>query len=258
MAVVRCKHCNSELDKEMLDAKICFNCGEAIDESIVLSTVARQVMGANRENENIQFKEQDGKIVCVYCGKPLYKNTLEEYVCSYCQEYIDTSEMSENVISKILSQTEMEEKRLAEIVEHQKNIKAKNIIVTTGDLKEDYDVIGPVYFQLSNKGIFSSSYDKLYVEYIKEIESLKASGLMSDKQGHIDWGWLLYGEFSAGQNKFEISFYIAVQELKKRARIMGADAIVAMKQDIDLDTNGFAWFYLQMYGTAVKLKEKSD
>lgn len=30
-----------------------------------------------------------------------------------------------------------------------------NIIVTTGDLKESYDVIGPVYFQVSNKGFFA-------------------------------------------------------------------------------------------------------
>ena len=26
-----------------------------------------------------------------------------------------------------------------------------DMIVTTGDLKEDYDVIGPVYFQISTK-----------------------------------------------------------------------------------------------------------
>ena len=42
------------------------------------------------------------------------------------------------------------------------------------------------------------------------------------------------------------------QELKKRAALLGADAIVAMRQDIDLDTTSFQIFYLQMYGTAVK------
>lgn len=35
----------------------------------------------------------------------------------------------------------------------------KNIIVTTGDLKQDYEIIGPIYFQVSNnkfqiKGFF--------------------------------------------------------------------------------------------------------
>ena len=31
-----------------------------------------------------------------------------------------------------------------------------DIIVTTGDLKRDYRVLGPVYFQVSNKGLFGS------------------------------------------------------------------------------------------------------
>ena len=68
-----------------------------------------------------------------------------------------------------------------------------------------------------------------------------------------DWGFL-YGEWSVGQNDFEKAFYIAVEELKLRAMQLGADAIIGMRQDIDLDTNGFAFFYLQMYGTAVKFK----
>ena len=32
------------------------------------------------------------------------------------------------------------------------------------------------------------------------------------------------------------------------------NAIISMRQDIDLDTNSFQFFYLQMYGTAVKFK----
>lgn len=60
------------------------------------------------------------------------------------------------------------------------------------------------------------------------------------------------GEFTAGQNDFDKAFFIAVQELKLRASLLKADAIVSMRQDIDLDTAGFQYFYLQMYGTAVK------
>ncbi|MGI6327648.1 MAG: hypothetical protein ACOX1I_01595 [Dethiobacteria bacterium] len=36
----------------------------------------------------------------------------------------------------------------------------KNILVTTGDLKEEYEIIGPVYFQVSNKGLISSQLSK--------------------------------------------------------------------------------------------------
>lgn len=126
------------------------------------------------------------------------------------------------------------------------------IIVTTGDIAQPYDILGPVYFQISNKGLFSSSLDKLKSYYSSEIQRMKSSGEMS--QFRADWGFL-YGEYSVGQNDFEAAFYIATQELKRRAKLVGADAIICMRQDIDLDTNGFTFFYLQMYGTAVKFRK---
>jgi hypothetical protein len=128
---------------------------------------------------------------------------------------------------------------------------SNKIIVTTGDLKIDYDVIGPVYFSVSNKGIFGSQLGTLIKKYKGDIEALKKESLITPER--VDWG-VLWGEFSAGQNDFDKAFYIAVQELKSRASILNADAIVSMRQDIDLDTTGFQYFYLQMYGTAVKFK----
>lgn len=129
--------------------------------------------------------------------------------------------------------------------------KFKNIIVTTGDLKQDYEIIGPVYFQVSNKGIFSSALGKLVKKYNEEILKMKKKGTISGEK--VDWGFL-YGEWSVGQSDFEKAFFVAVEELKVRATMLGADAIIGMRQDIDLDTNGFQFFYLQMYGTAVKFK----
>ena len=41
-------------------------------------------------------------------------------------------------------------------------------------------------------------------------------------------------------------------KLKEKAMLMGADAVIGMRQDLDLDSNGFQYFYLQMYGTAVR------
>jgi uncharacterized protein YbjQ (UPF0145 family) len=128
---------------------------------------------------------------------------------------------------------------------------SNKIIVTTGDLKNDYDVIGPVYFSVSNKGLFGSQLGSIIKKYKVEIESLKKESLLTPERA--DWG-VLWGEFSSGQNDFDKAFYIAVQELKVRASILNADAIVSMRQDIDLDTTGFQYFYLQMYGTAVKFK----
>jgi len=128
----------------------------------------------------------------------------------------------------------------------------KEIIVTTGDLQKPYEVIGPVYFQVSNKGLFSSQLSKLKKQYQDEIAQIQKRGQIGAPQA--DWGFII-GEWSVGQSDFELAFYIAVQELKKRAAMLGADAIVGMRQDIDLDTNAFAYFYLQMYGTAVKFTD---
>jgi uncharacterized protein YbjQ (UPF0145 family) len=126
---------------------------------------------------------------------------------------------------------------------------SNKIIVTTGDLKNDYEVIGPVYFSVSNKGLFGSQLGTLIKKYKGEIETLKKESLLTTERA--DWG-AIWGEFSAGQNDYDKAFFIAVQELKSRASILQADAIVSMRQDIDLDTNGFQYFYLQMYGTAVR------
>ena len=123
------------------------------------------------------------------------------------------------------------------------------MIVTTGDVRKDYEILGPVYFQVSNKGMFSSALSKLVKQYEAEIAAMKKQGQIGEARA--DWG-LLYGEFSVGQSDFEKAFFVAVQELKKRAGLLGADAIIAMRQDIDLDTTAFQFFYLQMYGTAVK------
>lgn len=130
-----------------------------------------------------------------------------------------------------------------------------DIIVTTGDLKRDYKVLGPVYFQVSNKGLFGGVFTDLRKKYYDEIQAMKKKGTMSEDRA--DWGFL-YGEWSVGQNDFEAAFYIATEELKKRAAMVGADAVICMRQDIDLDTNGFASFYLQMYGTAVKFINAGD
>lgn len=161
----------------------------------------------------------------------------------------DTDYKKEMIKSKAAK--EAAEERAAEAkqraAEYRQKVNA--VIVTTGDLKEDYEIIGPVFFQVSNKGIFSSTLSELVNKYSAEIEEMKNNALMSERR--TDWGFL-WGEYSVGQNDFEKAFFVATQELKKRALMLGGDAVVCMRQDIYLDTNGFQYFYLQMYGTVVK------
>jgi uncharacterized protein YbjQ (UPF0145 family) len=126
------------------------------------------------------------------------------------------------------------------------------IIVTTTDLPQAYDIISPVYFQVSNKGLFGSQLSRLAKQYANELADMRTKGYIDKKR--TDWGFLVYGEFSAGQTDFDTAFFVAIRELQKRALLMEADAVVGMRQDIDLDTNGFQFFYLQMYGTAIRFR----
>ncbi len=116
-----------------------------------------------------------------------------------------------------------------------------NVLVTTGDINREYEILGPVYFQVSNKGLFGSALSSLVKKYKDQIASMKKQGTMSQERS--DWGFL-YGEWSVGQSDFEKAFFVATEELKKRGEMVGADAIICMRQDIDMDTNGFAYFYL--------------
>ena len=51
-----------------------------------------------------------------------------------------------------------------------------NITVTTGDLKSNYEIIGPVFFQVSNKGLFGSALGTLVKKYKAQLDERKKSG----------------------------------------------------------------------------------
>lgn len=223
------------------------------------------------EGEFAPFQDAQYRVICEEC-QSIFKNSVdieleklieervpfeqivdnlsEKYRCEHCsgsKEYLESyiNHKKDDVVNKSLTEDDKKE------IKKQFEKKMATMPVTTCDIKHDYDIIAPVYFQLSNKGIFSSTFSQLVSKYTDKLSNMKRSGMISREKA--DWGFL-YGEWSVGQNDFEKAFYIAVEELKLRAMQLGADAIIGMRQDIDLDTNGFAFFYLQMYGTAVKFK----
>lgn len=210
----------------------------------------------------VQFSNDEGKGVCGECSE-LFKNTIRPEIESMAKNgesfFTIRDSIAEKYSTSYEGSKEYIEDYVTSLIKDDTNSttqikfkeKTKEILVTTCDLKEDYEIIGPVYFQVSNKGIFSSAYSELVRKYSNKIAEMKRSGNLSKEKA--DWGFL-YGEWSVGQNDFEKAFYISVEELKKKAALLGADAIIGMRQDIDLDTNGFSYFYLQMYGTAVKYK----
>lgn len=266
----RCAFCNNELSYVERTTDI---------DSAVLNSI--KMKGRNTDDISWSTKSYPLKI-CEICSK--YYNLALSGTAEGHSKAVDyltdclgrnpsmnhdvmllVSDLMESPEDKERRRLEEEKNRLEEKLRIERKIKeaadfkrklhdqSKNVIVTTTDLKEDYEVIGPVFYQISNKGIVSSALSQKKQQYSKMLTNRYYDGQASDHK--IDYGFLV-GEWSVGQNNFDSAFFIAVEELKLRAKRMGADAIVGMRQDIDIDTNGFSYFYLQMYGTAVRFKNQ--
>lgn len=85
----------------------------------------------------------------------------------------------------------------------------KKIIISTGDIKPDYEILGLVYSCVDGP---------------------------------------------QNADEFNKAFLTAVDELKKGAGKIEADAIIHLKPDYLKKAEGYG-FYLHLYGTAVKVKE---
>ena len=135
--------------------------------------------------------------------------------------------------------------------------------VTTEDIKCNYRVVSPIIYNVTNKGVFSSAYDALSMKYDNDPHNILIVKPDRESPFGSDLGVLFLslmdtsGQFegSVGQRHFDRAFYIGLAEMKLRAAEMGANAIVGLRMDFDLDTTNFGAFYLQMYGTAVLIEE---
>lgn len=115
--------------------------------------------------------------------------------------------------------------------------------VTTGDIREEYEILQPVYYSVSNKGLFSSQLKKLVKKH---------NIITPQTAGHgTDLFWMFAGEWPVEYQDFPLAFAVCLEELKIQSASLGGDAIIWLRQDVDLDTNGFQFFYMQAYGTSV-------
>ena len=158
----------------------------------------------------------------------------------------------------------VERKKYQDEVEKRKS----NIIVTTGDLKKEYEVISPVFFQINDTGNSRAYFNKFLDKYKKEIEeweqnnqrsntnltSLENADLIINALEELDGVPDSKGKIGIESHLLDLAFFISVQEIKLKAAYLGADAVIEMRQNIELDTYGFQHFYMQMYGTAIKFK----
>lgn len=221
---------------------------------------------------------------CPNCGKTVSRLKGNKDNCSNCngkmiQTPIDveewkalTDDKKESIKLEISSYgvPEYSGEPLSDLKHRHDLIQIQKISVTTTDIKRDYVIIGPVFYQINDAGSGKMIFQK-QKEYRSVINALKDQNQLVNQNtsitesiGALSGMIELFstGDISAstkdllgnGHNQFDEAFFISVEELKKRAYYMGADAIIGMKEELNLDTNGFQHFYMQMYGTAVKFK----
>jgi hypothetical protein len=129
------------------------------------------------------------------------------------------------------------------------------IILTTGDLKQAYTVLNPVFVQISNRGVLKNEFERLEAKYQVYLKELKEQGVLPhEHKGKKD---SLHSDKSDLKSdivglRMEKAFYIAGEEIKEKAEKLGADAVVVMRYETDILSTNNSDFYLQMYGTAVK------
>lgn len=226
--------------------------------------------------------------LCTNCWNACDDDVNSMYVCKHCNSsrtminlensfdlwdgLTDEEKQEEINVIKKFGKPYCSGEKITNMRERAKNGFIHSMPVTTCDVHSNYKILGPVYYQINDGGIGASLNNKAK-EYERLMNDMGREGLLSDKaysvSETIDAFERLVGIFGGGlsapakdslgqnSNMFDIAFFIAIEELKKRAYTMGANAIIGMKQDLDLDTNGFQHFYLQAYGTAVKT-ETSD
>lgn len=221
---------------------------------------------------------------CPNCGKTVSRLKGNKDNCSNCngkmiQTPIDveewkalTDDKKESIKLEISSYgvPEYSGEPLNDLKHRHDLIQIQKIFVTTTDIKREYDIIGPVFYQINDAGSGKMIFQK-QKEYRSVINALKDQNQLVNQNtsitesiGALSGMIELFstGDISAstkdllgnGHNQFDEAFFISVEELKKRAYYMGADAVIGMKEELNLDTNGFQHFYMQMYGTAVKFK----
>lgn len=221
---------------------------------------------------------------CPNCGKTVSRLKGNKDNCSNCngkmiQTPIDveewkslTDDKKESIKLEIASYgvPEYSGEPLCDLKHRHDLIQIQKIFVTTTDIKREYDIIGPVFYQINDAGSGKMIFQK-QKEYRSVINALKDQNQLVNQNASITESigalsgmieLFSTGDISAstkdllgnGHNQFDEAFFISVEEIKKRAYYMGADAIIGMKEELNLDTNGFQHFYMQMYGTAVKFK----
>lgn len=124
-------------------------------------------------------------------------------------------------------------------------------MVTSGDFIGEYEIVLPVYVALSNGRRSDELLSALEEEHAGFLGELQNDGLIASfpegrmtSEARAAWTRTVPG-------KLERAFHVGLEELKRRAAAVGADAIVQLRQHTTMREPGV--FLVELSGTAVRL-----
>lgn len=131
---------------------------------------------------------------------------------------------------------------LAKFSTEKARVYSSQVIVSTAVLHEPFSTVGPVYAVTTNRGgVLDRSAAKLGIN----VSGIGASDVFSA---------VLFGDSLANYKALPVAFAVCVEQLKRQAAAMGADAVIGVRMNFDLDRSGIGMqiFDMQLIGTAVK------
>ena len=191
--------------------------------------------------------------------------------CPFCGFSFSTDESSAGITTACASCSKDFVVQLGEETGSQNfpsQLRPDQIPVTSGDLREPYEVVGMVCFTVGTRGGMKSSFDSLKSALAPKFSAAKFRGQVSvigdsvgqfiggvgiDSAGDIG----LSGQYAGAtftSKDLELAFHITVSQIQLRASYLNANAIIAFRYDVDLDSNSNVLnFVATAYGTAVRL-----
>lgn len=122
--------------------------------------------------------------------------------------------------------------------------KPSEIIVTTGDLRQEYRVIEPVYAYVTDQ-------DGMLTKVAKEL------GVSEPTDAGLARAFsdiLLFGAANVTHARFPTAFRVCVALLRRACIKLDGDAVIWLRQDVDISSalTGNKNLFMQVYGTAVR------
>ena len=144
----------------------------------------------------------------------------------------------------------------------------KNVAITTADLKEPYKVVGPIMNYLSNMGVYADDYAQIKARYAKppydQLLITIAEFTEKNEDACKTAQRLFYGainrneEIQEFQSELDTAAGICLAQLKLRAAAIGANAVVGVRIETEIDTSAPNLFFIKVYGTAVSCETLGD